>query len=49
MPWMVLLEVFRAGSEDRKMDLTGEKAGTHRMLDCSMEYLLPLISMEWVS
>lgn len=25
-----LLEVFRAGSEDRQMDLTGEKAGTHR-------------------
>ena len=30
MPWMLLLEVFRAGSEDRQMDLTGEKAGTHR-------------------
>ena len=30
MPWMLLLEVFRAGCEDRQMDLTGEKAGTHR-------------------
>ena len=27
---MLLLEVFRAGCEDRQMDLTGEKAGTHR-------------------
>ena len=30
MPWMLLLEVFRAGREDRQRDLTGEKAGTHR-------------------